>query len=170
MYKKKCAKTLNISEEEAQIVLDTIKSMIPKTFAMVENNAKLAVYNGGIILNTRTNTRIWYPEALKARSNNEELDFMVKVKIEGSARNAPIQGTQADMIKESIVVINKYIRDCNIDAQLLISVHDELVYKFDRDITEFPEFVKRILLQTCNKYLSFITMGAEYHVKKSWTK
>ncbi len=171
MYKKKCAKTLNISEEEAQIVLDTIKRMIPKTFAMVEANAQLATYNGYLVLNERTNSKIWYPEVGKARSNHEELDFMVRVKIEGSARNAPIQATQADMIKESIVEIAKMIKEKDLDAKLLISVHDELVYKFNDEIIDlFPGQIKELLLKTCNKYLSFITMEAEYNVRKSWTK
>ena len=170
MFKKKCAKALNINETEGQIVIDTIKKMLPKTFAMVETNAHLATTQGYLTLNTRTNSKIWYPEVYRARNEGDEIDFKDKSKIEGSARNSPIQGTQADMIKESIVVINKYIKDNNIDAKLIITVHDELVYKFKTELTDFPELIKELLLETCDKYLSFITMGADYHVKDSWTK
>lgn len=184
MYPKKTAKTLNITVEEAKIALKVMKSMIPKTFKMVEDSANFALTNGYLILNNRTNSRIWYPQVMQALKNSSDLDFKDSSDIAGSARNCPIQGTQADMVKEMIVEIGREIRRQNIDAQLLIQVHDELVYKYNDnigfmefikedkyiEIVKFPEFVKLTMCKIANRYLSFIKMSAEQHNGKTWTK
>lgn len=133
---KKVAKMLNISHEEAKICLAVMKGIIPKTFKMVEGNAKFALENGYLILNTRTNARIWYKEVLDAKRNNSDIDWSDKHDIEGSARNAPIQGTQADMVKEMMVEIGRTIREQNLPAKLVFQVHDELVYKYKKDCPE----------------------------------
>ncbi len=185
MYPKKTAKTLNITVEEAKVALKVMKSMIPKTFKMVENNASFALNNGYLILNHRTNSKIWYNKVLEAKRNKSDLDFKDSSDIAGSARNCPIQGTQADMVKEMIVEIGKEYRRQNIDSRLLIQVHDELVYKHnDKDkemlysqegsdstvVVTPAEFVKLTMCKVANRYLSFIKMTAEQHNGKTWTK
>ena len=184
MHNKKTAKTMNISIEEAKVALKTIKAMIPKTFKMVEANSKFALANGYLLLNSRTNSRIWYPQIFLAKSNNSELDFGTMHEIDGSARNCPIQGTQADMVKEMIVEIGREIKRQNINAQLLGQVHDELIYRFHKSVKQvefindnktkelvtFDIFIKKWMSQVANRYLSFIKMGVEQHIGNSWTK
>ncbi len=184
-HDKKRAKMLNISVEEAKIAGKTQKGMIPKTYQMVERNAKFALMNGYLILNTRTNSRIWYPDVLNANKNKSDLEFMQQVDIESSARNAPISGTQADMVKEMIVEINKEIRRQKLDAAFLIQVHDELVYKSNKNIklvefindktkqielVSFGEFISKWMIQVANRYLSFIGMNVSHEVGNSWIK
>jgi DNA polymerase I-like protein with 3'-5' exonuclease and polymerase domains len=184
-YPKKYAKMINISIEEAKIGLSVMKSSIPKTFKMVEQNSWLALNNGWLVINPRTNSRIWYDDVLKAKRNNCDLDFRTSSDISGSARNCRIQGTQADMIKEAIVEIGKEIRRQKLDAKFLIQVHDELVYKFHNSIKEveflnevtklvemvsFGEFIKKWMCQVGNRYLSFIKITAEEHTGLTWTK
>lgn len=188
MYPKKFAKTLNVSYEEAKVGIATIKKMIPKTFKMVEQNSGIALRDGKLILNNRTRSRIIYKEVFDAKKNNSDLEFKVASDIESSARNSPIQGTQADMVKEMIVEINREIRRQNVQnrAKFLIQVHDELVYKAHKDIgllefvnddkskpvelVSFGDFKKKWMCQVANRYLSFIKMTAEQHVGKSWQK
>ncbi len=167
---KKTAKTLNVSDDEAKIALNVIRKMIPKTFRMVETNARTAIQNGFLILNTRTNSRIWYPAVITALKNNTSLDFMDEAIITGSAKNSPIQGTQADMVKEMIVVIGKAIKQNQWDAVLVKQVHDELVYKFHKDLVDFPAFVKQTMIDVGNRYLNFIKISAEQKTDLTWTK
>jgi len=186
MHDKKTAKTLNISIAEAKIGLQVIKSMIPKTFKMVETNAKFAVTNGYLILNTRTNSRIWYEKVIEARRNESSMTFMDTIEVEGSARNAPIQGTQADMVKEAMVYIDKEIRRQNLDIRLLGQVHDEVIYDFDKELMKptieyinekgelslvhAGDFIKLNLCKVANRYLSYIKISAEQHIGETWTK
>ncbi len=182
---KKYAKMLNITLEEAKLGLRVMRTMIPKTFKMVEAQAKFAQANGYIILNYRTNSRIYYPQLLKAIRENSDCEFSYLSQVDGSSRNAPIQGTQADMVKEAIVEIGKEIKRQKLDMKLIGTIHDELVYKSHKSIhlVEFPneqtketelvspgEFVKKWMIQVANRYLSFITMSAEVHVGETWTK
>jgi DNA polymerase I-like protein with 3'-5' exonuclease and polymerase domains len=183
MYAKKAAKTLNVAIDEGQIAIDTIKLMIPKTFAMVEANAKFAVTNGYLILNTRTNSRMYFPYVLNSINNKVPLEFRDKSNAESAARNSPIQGTQADMIKECMVEIDKYIVNNNLGIDLLKSVHDELVYHIPKhmdghseeflsspDNFNFDAYVKGKMVEVCNRYLTNITMGVSGEVKPYWTK
>lgn len=186
MHDKKTAKTLNVSIEEAKIGLKVIKSMIPKTFKMVEANAKFAVTNGYLVLNNRTNSRIWYEKVIDAKRNQSSMTFMDTIEVEGSARNAPIQGTQADMVKEAMVYIDSEIRRQNLDIRLLGQVHDEVIYDFPEKLMEncieyydennnltmvnAGDFVKLNLCKIANKYLSYIKITAEQHISSTWTK
>jgi DNA polymerase-1 len=55
----------------------------------------------------------------------------VRAQAERMAINAPIQGTQADVIKKAMVEADKSLRESGDadDAHLLLQVHDELVYE-----------------------------------------
>ncbi len=55
----------------------------------------------------------------------------VRAQAERMAINAPIQGTQADLIKLAMVQIIKMLKDTNAteDAHLILQVHDELVFE-----------------------------------------
>lgn len=62
----------------------------------------------------------------------------VRAQAERMAINAPIQGTQSDIIKLAMVRINEMLEkeDATEDAYLLLQVHDELVYEIKKDRTE----------------------------------
>lgn len=185
---KKYAKTLNISIEEAKIAQRVHKTTLPKTYKMVESNERFALEHGYIILNKRTNSRIWYLPIFEAKKNHSQIPGNVEHEVRNSARNGTIQGTQADMVKEMMVEIDKESRRQNLKERfnfmLLGQVHDELIARTN-DITtlvEFlnddktiemvtiPEFKKKWMCQVANRYLSFIKMSAEQHVGKTWTK
>jgi DNA polymerase I len=55
----------------------------------------------------------------------------VRAQAERMAINAPIQGTQADVIKAAMVRVDAWLREAGArdDAHLLLQVHDELVYE-----------------------------------------
>jgi DNA polymerase-1 len=55
----------------------------------------------------------------------------VRAQAERMAINAPIQGTEADLIKLAMVQVNEFLKEEGMkeDAHLLLQVHDELVYE-----------------------------------------
>lgn len=56
----------------------------------------------------------------------------VRAQAERMALNAPIQGTQADIIKKAMVAADVWIQaHVPHDAQLLLQVHDELIYEVE---------------------------------------
>ncbi len=58
------------------------------------------------------------------------------------AMNAPIQGSAADIMKIAMIRVHKRLKDENVDAHIVMQVHDELIVEAkDRDVS----LVKRIL-------------------------
>ncbi|HEX2792104.1 MAG TPA: DNA polymerase [Candidatus Paceibacterota bacterium] len=72
----------------------------------------------------------------------------VRAQAERMAINAPIQGTQADIIKRAMVEIDRYLMAHNErnDAHLILQVHDELVYEVrDAKVKELASEIRRIM-------------------------
>jgi DNA polymerase-1 len=63
------------------------------------------------------------------------------------AINAPIQGTQADIIKRSMVEVDeKLMKEWATDTHLVLQVHDELIYEIRTDVLlKRSEEIKEIM-------------------------
>ena len=48
------------------------------------------------------------------------------------AMNAPIQGTAADIIKKAMVDIAKALKEVGLKSEMLVQVHDELVFEVEQ--------------------------------------
>ena len=84
---------------------------------------------------TLFNRRRYIPEL---KSNN----YMVREFGKRAAMNTPIQGTAADIMKIAMVNLNKKIEEANIDAKIILQVHDELILEAK---IEYKEKAKEIL-------------------------
>lgn len=89
---------------------------------------------GEYLEHTKGNARQFgYTETLFGRRRhfegiNSSLPF-VRAQAERMALNAPIQGTQSDIIKIAMVKVGEFLKKNNHDAHLVLQVHDELVYE-----------------------------------------
>lgn len=59
------------------------------------------------------------------RSSNHNL----RSAAERMARNTPLQGTAADIMKQAMVTIDAQMRSASLNAKMLLTVHDELVFE-----------------------------------------
>jgi DNA polymerase-1 len=96
----------------------------------------------------------------------------VRAAAERMAVNAPIQGTQADIIKIAMVRADAYLRESNSidDARLLLQVHDELVYEVKTDrVKELGKAIRDIMesVITSDK-LNGIPIVAEVAIGMKW--
>jgi DNA polymerase I-like protein with 3'-5' exonuclease and polymerase domains len=122
-------------------------------------------------------------------NDSYKIDWKVVHDIDGQARNLPISGTQADMLKEAMVTLHKLIHRYGIRMKLLLSVHDELVVEIPENYADiklphfvdkelqikwegdkFEDFVPYIMTTVANKYLTNVTMKASSDILPYWNK
>ena len=96
----------------------------------------------------------------------------IRAMAERMAINAPIQGTQSDIIKIAMARIDDYLIKENIskDAQLLLQVHDELVYEIkESKVEEISKEIKKIMESVINpKDIYDIELLADVSVGDNW--
>jgi DNA polymerase-1 len=65
---------------------------------------------------------------------------------ERAAINAPIQGGAADIIKLAMIKIFDDLKTSNLDAKLLLQVHDELIFEVaDKDVEQATKLIKNAM-------------------------
>jgi DNA polymerase-1 len=70
----------------------------------------------------------------------------VRQAAERMAVNAPIQGTAADIIKQAMIDIQRYLDERHLRAKMLLQVHDELVFEVpDDEVSTLAPVVKRLM-------------------------
>ena len=86
----------------------------------------------------------------------------VRAQAERMAINAPIQGTQADIIKIAMVRISEKFPD----ARMILQVHDELVFEVEEEKAEkMAKDFKKIMEEVLDKEVPIV---AEAHIGDNW--
>ncbi len=82
------------------------------------------------------------------------------------ARNAPIQGTAADIIKIAMIRVWSRLREENLDARLILQIHDELIVEAsEKDAARASE----ILSQEMERAIEMkVPLPAEVHTGGDW--
>lgn len=98
---------------------------------------KVADYFERVVANAKTDKYV--TTLLGRRRYIPELSSSKKMEIafgERVAKNSPIQGTAADIIKVAMVNVFKELKNRGIDAHLIMQVHDELIIESAKDCLE----------------------------------
>ncbi|MBP6860468.1 MAG: hypothetical protein KBC38_02830 [Candidatus Pacebacteria bacterium] len=96
----------------------------------------------------------------------------IRASAERMAINAPIQGTQADVIKLAMVEVDEMLKKEGVadDAHLLLQVHDELVYEVkDEKLKELAPRIKEIMESVMPEEMrNGVPILAEAKVGQNW--
>lgn len=111
-----------------------------------------------------------YSETLfKRRRYLPELNasnFMVRSGGERIARNMPIQGTAADIIKIAMIRVDKRITEEKLDARLILQVHDELIVEVgEKDAEKALKLVCEEMENACKMK---VKLRADGNIGKTW--
>ena len=94
---------------------------------------------------------------------------MIQSGIERQGMNAAIQGSNADTIKESMILLVERLK--GYDARLILTVHDEVVVEAREDLVEqIAPIVSQSLIDGFGKYFSLIPMESSTLVGPCWLK
>lgn len=153
------ASVLNIDKTTATKVYNALREALPVLFTYLDGSSKFATTNRYIQANHVTKRRQYF-------TNKEKEDY----KIEKEAKNYPMQATNADLIKEAICTLDAYIRKNNLDIQILLTVHDEIVFQAPADKPEYKDILKSIMENVATKYVPGVNLTCSVEVGPSWTK
>lgn len=124
------AKQLGISPERGREYLDKYFKSYPGVQKYLDRVSKEAVKKGWST--TPAGRKRWY-----AQPDPTDPDYTRKIShIQRQAKNHPIQGTNADAIKYALVFLTEKIKEKNIDASIVLTVHDEVVCEVREDQAE----------------------------------
>ncbi len=128
------AKQIGIPRGEAQDYMNVYFERYPGVMQYMEETRLLATEQGYV--ETLYGRRLHLPE-INARNG------MRRKAAERAAINAPMQGTAADIIKKAMILVDNWIEaEGNGRVNLLMQVHDELVFEVKEDALE--EVIKQV--------------------------
>ena len=86
-----------------------------------------------------------------------------------NGKNAPIQGTSADILKRALRLLNDELRQTS--AKIVNIIHDEIVVEVDEsEATEVAAKVERAMCAAGEEYLQTVPVQVEYQIAGEWTK
>ena len=148
------AEQLGIPRKEAKKYIEQYLekySGIDKFMKEVVEEAKEKGY-----VETLFNRRRYIPEL---NSNN----YMVRQFGARAAMNTPIQGTAADIMKLAMVNLNKALEETNLEAKIILQVHDELIL----EVSEKDKEQAKQMLKKCMENAVQLTVPLEVEVSEA---
>ena len=98
----------------------------------------------------------------------------IRASAERMAINAPIQGTEADIVKLAMVKIFEYIKENKLEdsVYLLLQVHDELVLEIKDDVLDkvVPDIQKIMETVVSLDETKGVPLAVGVHIGKNWGK
>nr|MBQ5811219.1 DNA polymerase I [Clostridia bacterium] len=82
------------------------------------------------------------------------------------AMNSPIQGSAADIIKIAMINVRNALKEANIDAKLILQVHDELVVEASRECADTAAEILRREME--NAASLSVPLSVELSVGDNW--
>lgn len=120
------AKSLGITNTEAQEFIDKYFETYPKVKDYMNNEVEFVTQNGYV--ETAFGRKRYLASELHS-SNYQIREFAQRAAI-----NQPLQGTAADLIKIAMIRVDKAIS--NMKTKMIMQVHDELVFEVPKDELE----------------------------------
>ncbi len=133
------ANQLGISRGEAGDYIKTYFERFPGIKEYMEETKKFVHANGYV--ETIFGRRAHYPDVNTKNPNMRQF-------YERAAINAPIQGSAADIIRRAMVRMDEVLETAGLDAQMLLQVHDELIFELPEDQVEDT---KKLVIATMEK-------------------
>ena len=82
------------------------------------------------------------------------------------AMNAPIQGTAADIIKLAMIAVNRALRKEDMDAHLILQVHDELIVDA---AAQLQDTVAALMRREMEQVLALkVPLAVDVHAGYTW--
>lgn len=151
------AKDIGVSNKEASTYIKNYLAHYSGVDEYMKNVVEKANQDGYV--ETMFGRRRYLPELTSGK-------HMLRAFGERVARNMPIQGTAADIIKIAMVKVNDRIKKEGLRARLILQVHDELIVEAPQDESEI---VAKLLQEEMENAVSLdVPLTADAAIGKTW--
>ncbi|MBO4414255.1 MAG: DNA polymerase I [Clostridia bacterium] len=151
------AKDLGVPRYEAQEYISNYLAGFPEISEFLSETIAFADKNGYVT--TLFGRRRQIPELRSPKKT-------VRAAGERIARNSPIQGTAADIIKLAMINVSERLEKTGLDARLVLQIHDELIVE---SRTEIADEVAGILREEMENAVELgVPLTVETGIGKSW--
>lgn len=151
------SQNLQITRKEAKIFIDKYFSVYPEVKQYMEDIVQEAKHNGYV--STLMKRRRYLPEITSR-------NFNLRSFAERTAMNTPIQGSAADIIKKAMIDLEDRLNKENLQARMLMQVHDELILEAPKDeIEQLSKIVPEVMENTVSLD---VPLKVDYSYGKSW--
>ena len=151
------AKDIGVSRKEADDYIKSYLATYPKVAAYMENTINEAKANG--FVTTLFGRKRYLPELQNSNG-------MIRAFGERVARNAPIQGTAADVIKLAMVKVFNRLEKEVPTAKLILQVHDELIVECLEQDAQLVCDILKFEMENATKMA--VTLTADAAFGKTW--
>jgi len=136
------AQNLDIDRATAQTYVDRYFARYPGAKRYMDETRRRAKELGYV--ETVFGRRLWLPELKSGAPVRRQA-------AERAAINAPMQGTAADLIKLAMIGVQKWLDTSNMQAKLIMQVHDELVLEVPEAELETVKAKVRELMESAGE-------------------
>jgi DNA polymerase-1 len=151
------SQSLGIPRAEAKRIIDDYFAQFPGVRAYRDEQIAFCREHGYI--RTLMGRRRYLPDITSANNT-------VRAAAERVAINAPMQGTAADIIKIAMVRIHRRLTEEGFRSQLLLQVHDELV--FDVELSE-ADAVQALVRELMSSAMQLdVPLVVDMQMGKNW--
>ncbi|MDO3695619.1 DNA polymerase I [Wenyingzhuangia sp. chi5] len=147
----------NLSRKESKELIDTYYKTYPTLKKYMASQVDFAKEHGYVktLLDRR-----------RYLNNINSANAIVRSADERNAVNAPIQGTAADIIKIAMINIQRALEKGNYKTQMLLQVHDELVFDMHKD--EIDLLKPLIVSEMENAYKLSVPLVVDTDMGDNW--
>jgi DNA polymerase I len=151
------ASNLGITRDAAKLYIDRYFARYPGVARYMDETRMDAKSRGYV--ETVFGRRLWLPEINGGNGPRRQA-------AERAAINAPMQGTAADLIKLSMIAVEKWLDEKGVRTKMIMQVHDELVLEVPDE--ELAEVRKRLPELMCSVAQLKVPLVAEVGVGANW--
>ncbi len=147
----------NVSRKEAKELIDTYYATYPSLKNWMDEQIQKARENG-------------YVETILGRKRYlrgiNSANAIVRGQAERNAINAPVQGSAADIIKLAMIDIQRELRVNDYQSDMLLQVHDELVFEVHKDHVERVRNLVQYKME--HAYATKVPLEVEVGIGDNW--
>jgi len=151
------AQTFGISHAAAEKIVSFVREAFPAVTKWAKERHRQVMSDGWV--KTLSGRKRWFPPSQEGNNWATE------------SRNAPIQGSAADIMKLAMIYVNNALRKGGYKAKIVLTVHDELVVETpEEEARDVAQIVELEMMRAGEHYVLDIPMPVDIVTAKDWKK